>query len=53
MATKFECALQTSNSYYSDWAALYLAPKVATTKTTTTTTTRKHNGWCFEAFLKP
>jgi hypothetical protein len=28
LAASHDCELQTSGSYYSDWAALYLAPKV-------------------------
>jgi len=28
MALKYECELQSSGNYYSDWAALYMAPKV-------------------------
>ena len=27
LAGEYDCALQSSTSYYSDWAALYLAPK--------------------------
>jgi hypothetical protein len=27
LATQYDCAVQASTSYYSDWAALYLAPR--------------------------
>ena len=27
MATTYDCALQASTNYYSDWAAMYLAPR--------------------------
>ena len=27
LANDFDCLLQTSTSYYSDWATMYLAPK--------------------------